>query len=158
MDPVWCIVAATFSAFVSAGLTYFVMQSRMEVRLARQREKLAAANGALGVRMEMMEDSLLGAKESGRRGAIDELLADLFVEERHYVREYKGPSEIRRCIVRQERIRFRNLPLSNWVEKEMPIREGADIDQRAGTIAIFISDVRREEIGPKRLGSRHSMV
>ena len=43
-------------------------------------------------------------------------------------------------MVRQERIFFRNLPLSNWIEQEMPYEEGADIEQLAKTMAVFIPE------------------
>ncbi len=42
--------------------------------------------------------------------------------------------------MRQERIFFRNLPLSNWFEQEMPFEEGADIEQLANSMTIFASD------------------
>lgn len=43
----------------------------------------------------------------------------------------------KKSLVRQERIFFRNIPLSNWVEQEMPIQEGADIDKLVETMSVF---------------------
>jgi hypothetical protein len=137
MNPLWCILAAPFCALAAGGLVYFVMQSRMEVRLARQREKLAAAQGALGARKDAMADSLHGAVESARRAALDEFLADLHVEERHYIRQYKTFFLTRKSLVRQERMFFRNLPLSNWFEQEMPFEEDVDVEQLANRMTIF---------------------
>ena len=37
----------------------------------------------------------------------------------------------RKSLVLQERLFFRNIPLSNWVEHEMVVEEGADIDKLA---------------------------
>ena len=54
-------------------------------------------------------------------------IADIRIEERHYVREHRMLFLTRKCMVRQERIFFRNIPLSNWVEQEMPFEEGADL-------------------------------
>jgi hypothetical protein len=68
---------------------------------------------------------------------MDDFIADIRVEERHYIREHKAFFLTRKCVVRQERIFFRNLPLSNWIEQEMPFEEGADIDQLAKTMAVF---------------------
>jgi hypothetical protein len=121
----------------SAGLVYYIMKARMEVRLARQREELAAMRAALDVHMEHIEGTVRGAEQVARSKAVEELLADLRVEERHYTREHKALFVTRRSIVRQERIYFRNIPLSNWVEQEMPVEEGADIDKLAKTMAIF---------------------
>ena len=108
---------------------YFVMQSHMEVRLAKQREELAGAQATLAARKEALEDSLKNAEESIRRKAMDEFLADIRVEERHYTREHKVLFMTRKMLVRQERIFFRNIPLSNWVEHEMPVEEGVDTEK-----------------------------
>ena len=150
MDPlVLWIIATTFCAGVSGGLVYFVMQSRTEVVLARQREELAAAHAALGAQKEAMLDSIRNAQESARRQAMDDFIAEIRVEERHYIREHKALFLTRKCVVRQERIFFRNLPLSNWIEQEMPYEEGADIDQLAKTMAVFVPEGLFDDPGQK---------
>lgn len=153
MNPVWCILVSPFCAAATGGLVYFVMQSRMEVRLARQREKLAAAKAALGARKKAMTDSLQGAAESVRREAMEEFLADIRVEERHYLREHKTFFLTRKSVVRQERIYFRNLPLSNWFEQEMPYEEGADIEQLAKMASLFVPEGHPRDADPKPIGS-----
>ena len=134
------MVATVLCAAITGALVYFVTQSHAEVLLARQREDLAAAHAALNARREAMEESVRNAQESARRQALDDFMADIRVEERHYVREHKALFLTRKSVVRQERIFFRNLPLSNWIEQEMPYEEGADIDQLAKTMAVFIPD------------------
>jgi hypothetical protein len=47
----------------------------------------------------------------------------------------------RKSLVLQERIFFRNIPLSNWVEHEMVVEEGADVDKLAKTLSIFGADM-----------------
>ena len=113
------------------------MQSHMEVRLAKQREELAAARATLAAQKEALENSLKNAEESTRRKAMDEFLADIRVEERHYTREHKVLFMRRKMLVRQERIFFRNIPLSNWVEQEMPLEEGVDTEKMAQTMSVF---------------------
>ncbi|HVW07141.1 MAG TPA: hypothetical protein VHC90_01085 [Bryobacteraceae bacterium] len=153
MDAIWWIVLSVFSASVSGGLVYFVMSSSTAVKLARQREKLAAANAALGAQKEAIADSMKYAKESARREALDDFLSDIRIEERHYVREHKALFITRKSVVRQERIFFRNLPLSNWIEQEMPYEEGADIDALARTMAVFAPEALLEPdaVPPRRL-------
>jgi hypothetical protein len=109
----------------------------MLVRLARQREKLAEARATLIARREALEDSIKNVEESVRRKAMDEFLGDIRVEERHYTREHKILFMTRRMLVRQERIFFRNIPLSNWVEQEMPVEEGVDTEKLAQTMSVF---------------------
>lgn len=126
-----------FCVVFTGGLVYFVMYSQMQVRMARQREHLATARASLQAKREALEDSLKTTEESIRRKALDDFLADIRVEERHYTREHRVLFATRRMLVRQERIFFRNIPLSTWVENEMPVEEGVDADKLAQTMSVF---------------------
>ena len=140
MVPVWWMIAAGFCTLVAGGLVYFVMQSQMDSELAKQREQLAAANATLVAQKEAMAESLRAAQDTARRQAMDDFISDIRIEERHYVREHKAFFLTRKAVVRQERIFFRNLPLSDWIEHEMPFEEGADVDQLAKTMAVFMPE------------------
>jgi hypothetical protein len=146
------VVFPVFCAFLAGGLIFFVMQSRMDVLLSQQRENLAAAQAALAAQKESMQESLRNAEEGARRRAMDDFLADIRVEERHYTREHKMLFLTRKSLIRQERIFFRNIPLSNWVEQEMPIEEGADADKLAQTMSIFAGELMA---GDRALGERN---
>jgi len=137
MTPAIFVMWSMLCVLGSGGLVYVIMRSRMEVRLARQREELAGLKAALNVHKEHLDGTVRGAEESARSKALEEILADLRVEERHYTREHKALFMTKKSIIRQERIYFRNIPLSNWVEQEMPIEEGVDIEKLAKTMAIF---------------------
>ena len=139
MTPTIFVMWSMLCVLGAGGLVYFTMRSRMEVRLARQREELAAMRAALNVHKEHIEGTIRGAEQVARSKALEELLADLRVEERHYTREHKALFLTKKSIVRQERIYFRNIPLSNWVEQEMTVEEGADVEKLAKTMAIFDS-------------------
>jgi uncharacterized membrane protein YgaE (UPF0421/DUF939 family) len=139
---------AMWSLFIvatTAGLMYFVMQSRMEVRLSRQREDVAGARATLVAEKAALEGALKTAEESTRRKAMDEFLADIRVEERHYTREHRVLFMTRKMLVRQERIYFRNIPLSSWVEHEMPLEEGVDAEKMAQTMSVFANAAFLEE-------------
>lgn len=137
MNPLWWVVWSGICSVGTGLLVYFIMQSRMEVLLSKQREDLAAARAALAAQKDALQDSLRNATESSRRQAMDDFLADIRIEERHYTREQKMLFPTKKSLVRQERIFFRNIPLSNWVEQEMPIQEGADIDKLVETMFVF---------------------
>ncbi len=49
---------------------------------------------------------------------------DIRVEERSYLRDSNSPDGARRSMVMQERVFFRNLPMSGWSEREMVVEEG----------------------------------
>jgi len=137
MNPLWWVAWSGICAIGSGLLIYFVMQSRMEVRLSKQREQLATAKAQLAAQKESLEQTIAATQDSTRRQAFDEFLAEIRVEERHYVREHKALFVTRKSMVRQERIFFRNIPLTDWVEHEMPIEEGADVDKLLKTMSVF---------------------
>ncbi|HKD09085.1 MAG TPA: hypothetical protein VKB79_24490 [Bryobacteraceae bacterium] len=137
MQPLWWLAGTVAVAVVTGAIVGLIVRSRGEVALAHQREELAAARAALEAQKEALEGALKNAEESARRHALDEFMRDIRIEERHYVREQKVFFVTRKCMVRQERIFFRNLPLSSWVEQEMPIEEGADMEKLARSMAVF---------------------
>jgi hypothetical protein len=122
----------------------------MDVLLAKQREELAGARAALAAQKEALAESMKNAEEGSRRKAMDEFIADIRVEERHYVRQHKVLFVNRKCMVRQERIFFRNIPLSNWVEHEMPFEEGVDMEKLAQTMSVFAPDLIEPPESPIR--------
>src|SRR5271165_4094393 len=137
MDPLTFVAWSGTCAVGTGLLVYFIMQSRMEVLLSKQREELAEARATLAAQKESLLNSLRTTEESTRRQAMDDFLADIRIEERHYTREHKMLFLTRKSLVRQERIFFRNIPLSNWIEQEMPIQEGVDIEKLAQSMSIF---------------------
>jgi hypothetical protein len=141
MDPLWWIVWSGICGVATGLLVYFIMRSHMDVLLSKQREELAGARAALAAQKESLAETLRNVEEGVRRKAMDEFLADIRVEERHYVREHKVLFLNRKCMVRQERIFFRNIPLSNWVEHEMPFEEGVDMEKLAQTMTVFAPDL-----------------
>jgi hypothetical protein len=138
--------------FVAVGmglLVWFIMQSRMEVAIAREREQAAEARGALDAERKSLESALQCAEESAKRKALDDFLSEMRIEERHYVREHKLLFMNRKSLVMQERMFFRNIPLSNWIEHELMIEEGADIDKVAKSLSVFDKDVLSIEEAPR---------
>jgi hypothetical protein len=142
------MAVAAFSALGSGVLVYFIMQSRMEVLLSKQREDLAAARATLAAQQASMEDSVRNAGNTAREAAMDDFLADIRIEERHYTREHKMLFLTKKMLVRQERIFFRNIPLTNWIENEMQIEEGVDADKLAKTMSIFGDFPLNAALGP----------
>ena len=139
MSPIWWVLWSAICAVGTGLLVYFIMLSHMEVALSKQREELATARATLAAQKEALENSLKTAEESTRRMAMDDFLADIRIEERHYTREHKVLFMSRKMLVRQERIFFRNIPLSNWVEQEMAIEEGVDAEKMAQTMSVFVN-------------------
>lgn len=98
----------------------------MEVALAKERENLAEANALLNSNKVTLEERVRAAEESTRRKALDEFMQEFRVEERHYFRENKTATAQTKSMILQERLYFRNLPLSNWIEHEMVVEDSSD--------------------------------
>ena len=133
-------LTSAFCALTTGMLVYFVMQSRHEVQMAEQRESLTEARATLEAQKQSLSGMMKSVEEATRRTAFDQFLSEIRVEERHYLRENKMLFISRKSVVVRERIYFRNLPLSSWVEHEIPYEEGADIEKLARTAAIFSPD------------------
>lgn len=137
MDQFLWILLPVLVAAGTAILVYFLMEARAEVSIAKERENLAAAKALLAAHETGLEDKIKAAEETAHRKAFDQFLMDFRVEERHYMRESKSHFLNRKSMVMQERLYFRNIPLSNWVEHEMPIEEGSDLKLNAAEASVF---------------------
>jgi len=118
------LIALPFVAALGSGvLSFIVAQARMETTLARDREALVGTQERLAQQQKGVEERVRAAEADARRKAFDEFLADVRIEERHYLREIDTPTEHRKCLVLQERVCFRNIPLSQWIERELPFQK-----------------------------------
>src|SRR5215472_3522826 len=134
----WVAIGLILSLSVGCSVvTYLITTLKKERAAAEQKRVLADAVSALENEKAKFDAAAKGIEENARRKALDEFLADLRVEERRYVRQHRVLFAHRKSLVLQERIFFRNVPISNWVEHEIPVEEGADLDAVAKTLSIF---------------------
>ncbi len=129
MDAFLWMFLPVFVAGGSALLSFYIMQAKMEVALAKERESLAEARATISTQKVTLEERIKATEESTKRQALDDFMQDFRVEERSYVRESKSLNASKRTMVMQERLFFRNIPLSNWIEHEMLVEEGHNLDQ-----------------------------
>src|ERR1700678_2452176 len=137
-----------FVAGGSALLSYYIMQARMEVALAKERESLAEAKATITSQKVTMEERIKATEETTKRVAMDEFMHDFRVEERSYARESKSLTTSKKTMVMQERLFFRNIPLSNWIEHEMIVEEGTDLDQLPKESVFATSTITTTTIAP----------
>ena len=145
MDGLVWMLLPVFVAAGSALLAFFIMQAKMEVAVAKEREALAEVRAMLNSQKTQMEDRVRATEEATRRKSLDEFMQDFRVEERSYMRETKSMFSARRLMVMQERLYFRNIPLSNWVEHEMLVEEGTDPHRLAKTASVFSTNALSDE-------------
>src|SRR5689334_18570817 len=137
MEALLWICLPVLVAAGSALLAFYIMQARLDVAVAKEREAVSEARILLESAKKTMEETIKATEETARRKALDEFLADIRSEERHYVRENKMLFMNRKSLVLQERIFFRNIPLSNWVEHEMVVEENTDPHRLEQPASIF---------------------
>jgi hypothetical protein len=137
MDAILWMFLPAFTAGGSALLAFFVMQARTEVAIAKERQARAEAEATVRSNEKVLEEKVKAAEEQVRRRSFDEFLADFRVEERHYMKESKSLFLNRKSMVLQERLFFRNIPLSEWVDHEMTVEEGSDIQQLVRACSVF---------------------
>ena len=121
----------------SALLSFYIMQAKLEVAVAKEREQMAEVTAALKHQEKMLDEKVRAAEEATLRRAFDQFLADFRVEERHYMRENKSVFANRKSLILQERLYFRTVPISNWIEHEMVVEEGTDARALASQASVF---------------------
>lgn len=145
MEALLWILLPGFVAVASGLLSWFIMQSRMEVALAGQREALAQSRGVLEAEKAAVRASfdtaIRAAEEGAKRQAFDQFLGDLRVEQRHYTRENRLLMQSRKSLVLQERMYFRSIPLSDWIEHEIVLDDGADVPRLVRDMTVFDKEV-----------------
>lgn len=145
-DALLWILLPVFIAAGSALLSFYIMQARMEVAIAKEREVLAEARAETRLQKNTMEERVKATEQESRRKALDEFMQDFRVEERHYFRENKSLTARQKSMVLQERLYFRNIPLSNWVEHEMLVEEeSGDVQHIAKGCSVFTTKSLSED-------------
>jgi hypothetical protein len=138
LDALLWILLPVVIAAGSALLSFYIMQARMEVAISKEREVLAEARAEIRTQKNTMEERVKATEQEARRRALDEFMQDFRVEERHYFRENKSVAARQKLMILQERLYFRNIPLSSWVEHEMIVEEDAgDLQHIAKGCSIF---------------------
>ena len=147
MSTILWVVLPIFISVGSALIAVYLMQQRMELQLARERQSLCEARASIEAQKQTLEELDRLRTEAVRRRSLDDFIADLRTEQRNFVRQQRSLFSTRKSLVVQERLYFRNLPLCNWVEHEVPIDEGADIKSLIRTVSVFGGD--REDAKPE---------
>ena len=138
-DAILWMFLPVFTAAGSALLSFFIMQARLEVAIARERENLAEAKATLQSHDKLLAEKVKATAEETKRQSMDEFLGDFRVEERHYMKESKSLFMSRKSMVLQERLYFRNIPLSDWVNHELTVEEDSDVKSLAQACSVFTS-------------------
>ncbi len=109
---IWAAVEASIAVGI-ALLAAILTRAQMSVILARQRQELAEARAMLVAQQHTLEAEVWASQEQARTEALEEFLGDIRVEERQFETHDNS-------LILAERICFRNVPLTPWIEHEVP--------------------------------------
>lgn len=137
MTAIGWVVIPFLIAIGSALIAVFIVQHRMELQLAKERQALSEARASIEAQKKTLEEVDALRREKASHQAVDDFLSEIRTEQRHFVRDQKLLFGDRKCLVVQERLFFRNLPLCNWVQHEVAVEEGDDIQALARALAAF---------------------
>ena len=141
MTAIFWVLLPILVSVGSALLAVWIWQRRLEVQLARERQALSEARVTMEAQQQTFEELDTLRAEAVRKQSLDDFLAELRTEQRRFLRHQKMLFANRKCLVVQERLYFRNIPLCNWVEHEVMIEEGADIEDVAKTLSVFTPEL-----------------
>src|SRR5271163_2945961 len=99
MDAFLWMFLPLFVAGGSALLSFYIMQARMEVALAKERETLAELRATIVSHKITLEERVRATEESSKRKALDDFMQDIRIDERSYVRESKSLDGGRKTMV-----------------------------------------------------------
>ena len=140
MTAILWVVLPIIIAIGSALIAIFIMQQRMEVQLARERQSLSEARASLEAQKESLDELDKLREERASQKAMESFVNQLRTEQRTLVREQKMLFSERRCLVVQERLFYRNVPLCNWVEHEAGLEDDTDMEALAEALSVFDLD------------------
>ena len=109
---------------VAVGAAYLVwqlMQARIHVLTANYQAAVAK-----------IENECLN-----RRLSPEELLADLRMERRRFVKRVAGPQGPETTLITQERLYLRNLPLTSWMQEEVALGGGEELPAETGLVPLL---------------------
>ena len=115
-----CSMATTCATMLGLGvIAWYLGRVQMEARWARRREAEAERGARLLLEREVAAERMRATEETARRKAMDQFLSEIHTEERAYLRQREVGANLTRSVVVEERLYFRNLPVSNWTQQEL---------------------------------------
>ncbi len=119
MNAIWSIITIC-GGFLGLGvIVWYLGRMQMQVRWARKREADARCKVRIDLEQKIAEERTRATEESARCKAMDQFLSEIHVEERAYLRQRDIGTRRTRSVVVEERLYFRNLPMSNWTQQEL---------------------------------------
>lgn len=72
----------------------------------------------------------LEKESAGSRATLEQLLAELRLERRRFLRRMAGPRGYDTTVLTLERLYFRHVPLTGWMQEEIPLGGGEELEEQ----------------------------
>ncbi len=118
---VFWMILPILVAVGSAYVVWLLMQSRIRVLAAQYQAAMAKVEN----------------EYANRRLSPEELLGDLRMERRRFVRRDAGPKGTETTLITQERLYLRNLPLTSWMQEEVALGGGEELPIETGLVPLL---------------------
>ena len=118
---VFWIVLPGLVALGAAYLVWLLMQARVQVLTARYQTEVA----------KVETDSC------AHRPALEDVLAELRTERRRFLRRVPGPHGYETTVITQERLYLRNIPLTGWMQEELPLGSGEEVAPETAAVPLL---------------------
>ena len=119
-ELVWWLILPGLVALGASYLVWLLMQARIQVLTARFQAAVAKESNC-----------------TDRRPGVDELLADIRFERHRFLRRIPSTDGYETSVITQERIYFRNIPLTGWMEEELALGEGEQLTPQVCTLPMM---------------------
>jgi len=67
---------------------------------------------------------------AAKRPTVEQLLAELRLERRRFLRRMAGPDGYDTTVLTLERLYFRQIPLTGWMQEEIPLGGGEELGEQ----------------------------
>jgi len=148
LHPVGWVLLQVLTAAGSALLSFCIMSARARAAVAKEQAALAEIRAALRAADVLLGERVRAVEQEILRKSLEDFIQDIHVEERHWVRDRKVRRTIKKMLVSQERLCFRNIPLSTWIEYEMTVEEASSPSGEDRRLSVFPTSqpVREREV------------
>ena len=120
-ELVFWIVLPALVAVGAAYLVWLLMQARIQVLTAHYQTAVTRVESDC----------------TRRQPTADDLLAELRIERRRFLRRVPGPKGNETTLITQERLYLRNLPLTSWMQEELPLGTGEELPAETSIVALM---------------------
>jgi len=112
MELILWLLLPVLVAIGTAYLVWIVMTARIHVLTANYDAEIAKVQSEC----------------AARRPGVEELLSELRFERNRFLRRTPGPTgTYEATVITQERIYFRDIPLTGWIQDEVPLGDGDEV-------------------------------